>query len=208
MAELWIGWKKQDVGHEYCSQFSLREVNWGPEPVFPVEAELRWENAVTCFHLQLSPCFWSRGSGLPENHEVPGGVGRHAVQHVLIDFSLFVQRFHNLPLHEVLVPQVALPQHAVQNHRGGRLHLSGSLPQPQRGPVSHLGKDTRSGWEVPGSSEPTRLQWVFKKPHRLWNLTVLLYTSGLKCSPLSLRRVAVKTITSSTQCSLCAKHCS
>ena len=113
--------------------------------MFLVEAELRWENAVKCFHLKLSPCFWSRGSGLPENHEVPGGVGRHAVQHVLIDFRLFVQHFHHLPLHEVLVPQVALPQHAVQNHRGGRLHLGGSLPQPQRGPVSHLGKDTRSG---------------------------------------------------------------
>ena len=155
--------------------------------MFPAEAELRWENAAKCFHLQLSSCYWSRGSGSPENHEVPGGVGRHAVQHVLIDFRLFVQRFHHLPLHEVLVPQVALPQHAVQNHRGGRLHLRGSLPQPQRGPVSHLGKDSAAAETLLVPAEPTRLHWVFKKPHRLWSLKVILYTSGLKCSPLSLK---------------------
>lgn len=59
----------------------------------------------------------------PENYKVSGGMWNHAVQHVLVDFCLSVQRFHNLPLHEVLIPQVTFSQHTVQHHRGRCLHL-------------------------------------------------------------------------------------
>lgn len=81
-------------------------------------------------------------------------MGGHAVQHVLIDFRLLVQSLHNLPLHKVLIPQVTLSQHTVQNHRGGSLHLRRGLPQLQRMPIPHLGKDTIEGWG--GQLVPTK----------------------------------------------------
>lgn len=115
--------------------------------VFPAEAAL-WGGGLcqrpqsAALTLLVEQRLLNPRDALPENHEVSGRMGRHAVQHVLVDFGLLVQSLHHLPLHKILIPQVALPEHATQNHRGGRFHLHGRLPQPQRVPVSHLGKDT------------------------------------------------------------------
>ena len=74
----------------------------------------------------------------PEFAEVSGRVRHHHVDDILEHFRLVVEALDDSPLDDVVVPQVALAQQALQHVGRRRRHLHAVLPQSQRMSVADL----------------------------------------------------------------------